>query len=61
MLKKVAFLIVLMVVSVFAMAQVTGNVSEIDKYGNVHTDILQSQMDEAGFEVGDMLEVIHGG
>ena len=60
MLKKVLFLSLFLLISVFAIAQVTGTVAEIDKYGNVHTDILQEKMEAAGLEVGDMLQVTHG-
>jgi len=36
-------------------SDVVGTVSEIDKYGNVHTDIPETTIFEYGFEIGDML------
>ena len=60
MLKK-GFLFVLMcIVSVMLLAAVEAEVVEVDKYGNVHTNVSEQQMLEAGYEVGDMLQLAAG-
>ncbi|MEA2066082.1 MAG: SAM hydroxide adenosyltransferase [Thermotogota bacterium] len=57
MFKKLGLLGLVLVFAAVVLAQVTGTVAEVDKYGNVHTNILETTVEEAGFELGDMLEV----
>ncbi len=61
MLKKLGLLGLVLVFAAVVLAQVSGTVAEVDKYGNVHTNILETAMEEAGFELGDMLEVSFDG
>ncbi len=37
--------------------KVSGKVTQIDKYGNVHTDILESIVQQRGFEIGDIVQI----
>jgi len=37
--------------------KVSGKVTDIDKYGNVHTDILESIIQQKEFEIGDIVQV----
>ncbi|MGC9384470.1 MAG: SAM hydroxide adenosyltransferase [Kosmotogaceae bacterium] len=57
MLKKLGLLGLVLIFAAVVLSQVTGTVAEVDKYGNVHTNILETTVEEAGFELGDMLEV----
>lgn len=36
----------------------SGRVIEVSKYGNITTDILKSEFDEKGFELGDILTIV---
>jgi len=55
MLRKSIVLTILLICAVLTFAAVSGTVAEVDKYGNVHTDIPAEAVEEAGFELGDML------
>ncbi|HPE68938.1 MAG TPA: SAM-dependent chlorinase/fluorinase [Thermotogota bacterium] len=61
MLKKGLLFVLMCIVSAMLLAAVAAEVVEVDKYGNVHTNVPEQQMLEAGYEVGDMLQVSAGG
>lgn len=57
--RRTLLLVLMVVFCVAVFAQLSGVVTEIDDfYGNADTDIAQSEVEEAGFEVGDTLRVI---
>jgi len=60
-MKKILIIGLFLIFTGLIFAQVTGTVSEVDKYGNVHANILQEQMDLEGLETGDILEVSFNG
>jgi len=55
--KKLLLLFLAAVFAVAAFAAVSGAVADIDRFGNVHTDIPQDVVEAAGLEVGDMLQI----
>jgi len=56
--KRTLLFVMMMMFCVGVFAQLSGVVTAIDDfYGNVDTDISQSQVEEAGFEIGDILRV----
>ncbi|HPJ90197.1 MAG TPA: SAM-dependent chlorinase/fluorinase [Thermotogota bacterium] len=60
MLKRSVLVTLFLVVAFMAFASVTGTITEVDKYGNVHTGILSETFEAAGFELGDVLLVTLG-
>lgn len=60
MLKRVLLFTTFMVFAMMVFASVSGAVTEINKYGNVYTDVPESKVVEAGFELGDMLIIKMG-
>ena len=56
-MKKALLFSVIMVFTVAAIASVSGVVAEIDRFGNVHTDIAEDVVNQAGLEVGDIVLV----
>ncbi len=60
MIKKIFVLLLIVSISTFIFATVSGTISEVDKYGNVHTDISEVVFIEGGFEQGDILGVKAG-
>lgn len=56
-MKKVLLIGLVALFAVAAPAGVSGVVTEVDRFGNVHTDIEQSAVEAAGLEVGDMLRI----
>src|SRR6056297_147508 len=60
MSKKVLLVSLLMLSVAMIFAAISGSVAEVDKYGNVHTDIAEADFLAAGFELGDMLLITMG-
>src|SRR6056297_2080662 len=60
MSKKVLLVSLLMLSVAMIFAAISGSVAEVDKYGNVHTDIAEADFLAAGFELGDMLLIQMG-
>lgn len=58
--KKALVISIFMLAVVMIFASVSGAVAEIDKYGNVHTDIPEAEFLAAGFELGDILLISMG-
>ncbi len=58
--RKVLLVSLLMLSVIMIFASVSGTVAEVDKYGNVHTGILEEEFLAEGFELGDMLLITMG-
>src|SRR6056297_942966 len=58
--KKVLLVSLFMLFVIMIFASVSGTVAEVDKYGNVHTGILEEEFLAEGFELGDMLLITMG-
>ncbi len=57
MLKKFVLICVLVVLSAMVFAGIIGHVKEVDKYGNVHTDIPVEAVVYAAIEAGDTVSI----
>ncbi|MFP4460718.1 MAG: tyrosine-protein phosphatase [Thermotogota bacterium] len=58
--KKVLIASIFMLTVVMIFSSVSGTVADVDKYGNVHTGISETEFLAAGFELGDMLLITMG-
>jgi hypothetical protein len=60
MFKRSILVALFLVVALMTFASITGTITEVDKYGNVHTGVLSADVEAAGFELGDILLVTMG-